>query len=357
MSALTNASDRASAEAQMLYGVHVFARAKVIPDLAVSRGEEAYREASEIGDPALSFLAAGGTAMAYLDLDELDAAGPWLDRAAAVASANPTPLRARRMETWRGLAAAARGDVGEMRTHLMRAADLAADDGRPASRCEALSDLAWQSARLGLERNDPDLLELAERSANELLELAPHLSGHPPWPAQADAVLATIALSRGDEDTAAGLARSAQQRMTAAMQEDLHLTILLPVARVLRDVGAPEAEAVLGYVGYAAAMIAQRTLDESVRVRWFRGPLGRELTELIGTSDVRAGLADGGGETDDADHALLRSLVQGLTNGEIAADLGIGEDDVVRRLGELFAKIGASSRAQATAFAFREGVL
>ncbi len=70
MTALTTASDRASAEAQMLYGVHVFARAKVIPDLAVSRGEETFREASEIGDPALSFLAAGGTAMAYLDLDE-----------------------------------------------------------------------------------------------------------------------------------------------------------------------------------------------------------------------------------------------------------------------------------------------
>jgi len=49
--------------------------------------------------------------------------------------------------------------------------------------------------------------------------------------------------------------------------------------------------------------------------------------------------------------------VRGRTNAEIADDLGIGEDDVVRRLGELFAKIGASSRAEATAFAFRERVL
>ena len=154
MTALTTASDRASAEAQMLYGVHVFARAKVIPDLAVSRGEEAFREASEIGDPALSFLAAGGTAMAYLDLDEPEAAATWLDRAAAVASANPTPLRARRMETWRGIAAAAHGDADGMRAHLQRAADLAADDGRPASRCEVLAELAARSAALGVEGRD-----------------------------------------------------------------------------------------------------------------------------------------------------------------------------------------------------------
>ena len=358
MTALTTASDRASAEAQMLYGVHVFARAKVIPDLAVSRGEDAFREASEIGDPALSFLAAGGTAMAYLDLDDLDAAATWLDRAAAVASTNPTPLRARRMETWRGIAAAARGDAEGMRTHLQRAADLAADDGRPASRCEVLADLASRSARLGIERGDPDLLELAEASAKELLELAPQLSGHPPWPAQADAVLATTSLARGDRERAADAARSAQQRMTAAMQEDPHLEILLPVARVFRDVGAPEAEFVLGFVGYFAAMIAQRTLDESIRVRWFRGPVGRDVTELIGTSDLGSAPPTGDGvAAAGADGGLLTSLVQGRTNAEIAADLGIDEDEVVRRLGALFAEIGASSRAQATAFAFREGVL
>jgi len=54
---------------------------------------------------------------------------------------------------------------------------------------------------------------------------------------------------------------------------------------------------------------------------------------------------------------LLQSLVQGKTNAEIASDLGIDEQAVERRLGELFATIGASSRADATAFAFRERVL
>ncbi|CAN5344391.1 hypothetical protein BH20ACT24_BH20ACT24_11310 [soil metagenome] len=41
MRSLSKESERAAADAQMAYGVHVFARAKVIPDLAISRGEEA----------------------------------------------------------------------------------------------------------------------------------------------------------------------------------------------------------------------------------------------------------------------------------------------------------------------------
>jgi DNA-binding NarL/FixJ family response regulator len=53
----------------------------------------------------------------------------------------------------------------------------------------------------------------------------------------------------------------------------------------------------------------------------------------------------------------LRSLIQGRTNEEIAQELGVDEQVVVRRLGQLFTRIGASSRAEATAFAFRERVV
>ena len=59
----------------MLYGVHVFSRAKVIPDLALSRGEQAHAHAREMGDRSLEFLAAGGTAMSHLDLGEVDQSG------------------------------------------------------------------------------------------------------------------------------------------------------------------------------------------------------------------------------------------------------------------------------------------
>ena len=106
--AFTNESERAAFEAQMLFGVHVFARAKLIPDLALSRGEQASEHAREMGDRSLEFAAAGGTAMSHLDLGEVAEAAPWIERAAAIASEHPTPLRARRLETWRGMAAARR---------------------------------------------------------------------------------------------------------------------------------------------------------------------------------------------------------------------------------------------------------
>ena len=107
----------------------------------------------------------------------------------------------------------------------------------------------------------------------------------------------------------------------------------------------------------ALAMVAQRTMDEDVRVRWLRGPLGREMAALAGPIDTIVasdGRSDAPAEGNDL---LLQSLVQGKTNAEIAGDLGIDEQAVERRLGELFATIGASSRADATAFAFMERVL
>ena len=41
---------REQAEGQMLYGAHVFARAKLIPDMAMERGELAYQRARSLGD-------------------------------------------------------------------------------------------------------------------------------------------------------------------------------------------------------------------------------------------------------------------------------------------------------------------
>ncbi len=360
--AFTNESERAAFEAQMLYGVHVFARAKVIPDLAISRGEQAHAHAREMGDRSLEFLAAGGTAMAYVEIGEVEPAMGWLDRAAAIASDHPNPLRARRMERWRGLARSATGDAVGMRRHLERAVELATATGLPALACEAQARLAIEAARLGVELGDEELLALAERSAAAALEICPDLPGHPPWGAEAEAALARVAMARGRTDEAVEHARVAMTSLQSGMHEDLHPEILLPVADVLMSTGVPEWEGARMYLGIALAMIAQRTVDEDVRVRWFRGPTGREMTRLAGSIDDAAALSvdDGeravdGGEIQET--RLLASLIQGKTNGEIAQELGIDETAVARRLGELYARIGASSRAEATAFAFRERVL
>jgi DNA-binding CsgD family transcriptional regulator/tetratricopeptide (TPR) repeat protein len=353
--AFTNESERAAFEAQMLFGVHVFARAKLIPDLALSRGEQACEHARELGDRSLEFAAAGGTAMAHLDLGEVEPARPWVERAAAIASEHPTPLRARRLETWRGMVAAAAGDAVETRTHLDRAVQLATESGLLAARCEALARLALETSRLGAEAADDDLLDAAERAANEAGALAATMPGHPPWGAEAEASLARIALARGDTDVAADHARAALTALQDARHEDVHLEVALPVAEALVASRAAEWEMFRPFLQQTLAMIAQRTVDEDVRVRWFRSPIGRGLTRLVGPVEELP-VAD---DTDRPamDSALLKSLMQGKTNVEIAGELGIDEGSVARRLAELYTQIGASSRAEATAFAFRERVL
>jgi DNA-binding CsgD family transcriptional regulator len=355
----TNESERAAFEAQLLYGVHVFALAKVIPDLAIARGEQAHAQARELGERSLEFLAAGGTAMALIALGETEPARGWVEKAAAVAAEHPTPLRTRRLETWRGLLDAAAGDAAGMREHLERAVQLAIDSGFAAARCEAMAHLALEGSRLGVELGDGELLALAERSAREVRELAAELPGHPPWGAQAGAALARVALARGQIEEAAGAAGAAMGELQEAKHEDLHLGTLLPLAQALAAAQVPEWEMVRGYLELALAMIAQRTADEDVRVRWFRGPIGRELTQLVGpiaAAGERSGVSDDEA-ADEADAALLRGLVEGKTNREIAEDLGTDEATVTRRLGELYARVGVSSRAEATAFAFRDGSL
>ena len=98
MTSLTRESERATVEAQMLYGVQVFARAKVVPDLALSRGEDAHRHARLLGDRSLEFATATGLALTHLELGEVEQAEQWLDRAAERSGPRPdspsvTPAR------------------------------------------------------------------------------------------------------------------------------------------------------------------------------------------------------------------------------------------------------------------------
>ena len=285
MNSLTRESERAAAEAHMLYGVQVFARAKVVPDLALSRGEEAHRQARLLGNRSVEFASALGLAATHLELGDVQEAERWLDRAAGDTVAAPTPLRARQLDTARGVARAAEGDADGMREHLERAVRLATEQGRPAGRCEALATLALEAALLGAANADEELLELAERSAMDAKELVRVLPGHPPWGAQADAALAQVALARGALEDAADAARSAFQTLRSAHLEDLFLRIVLPASRALLAAGTEEEQdRARRELTMTATLIAQRIADEDVRVRWFRGPLGRELSSLAGSA-------------------------------------------------------------------------
>ena len=356
LKSLTKESERALADAQMLFGTHVYSRAKLFPDVAIEKGKEAYAAARVLGDHSLEFALAGGIAMSFADIDDTEEAAQWLDRAAANASAQPTALRARELESWRGLLASVRGDAQGMQEHLSRAVQLAADQGRPAALCEALAVLAIEAARLGREQSDEALLALAERVAGEAIALAPVLPGHPTSGAKAQAAQARVALARGQLPDAAEKGRAALAGLDAALKEDLNLNILLPAAEAIIVAGSgEEASATRERLRLTLALVAQRILDEDVRVRWFRGPLGRELTRLAGPLDepaVGAGVTPEATTTlSESELRLLRLLTQGRSNRELAEELAESEENVVRQLAELYVKIGASSRADATAVA------
>ena len=366
MSSMVTESERARQELQLLYGVHLYARAKVVPDLMVARGIEAHRLAKVQGDRSVEFLAAGGVALALIEMDEVAQADEWLGRAAAAAAASPTPLRARQLETWRGLLRAAQGDPAGMREHLERAVKMATDTGRPAARAEALARLALSAATAATATSEAALTELAERSAKEAIQLNANLPGHPPWGAQANAALALLALARGDNEVAATLGGEIVQYVLAADREDLDLEMLMPAARGIFAAGPPDGQAMArGFLQLFLARIVAGTVDDEMRVKWLRGPIGKQLAELAGPMDesmaapqAGAGVEAGGqaGQApslDELDRQMLHLLTHGSTNREMASELQLDETAVSQRLARLLANIGASSRAQATSLAFR----
>lgn len=357
---LVTESERARQELQMLFGVHVYARAKVVPDLALGRGEDAYRAARLAGDQATEFSAAGGVALTHLELGEIEAAERWLDLAAPVAASSPTPLRTRQLELWRGRVRAGAGDVAGMRRHFEQASLLAARAGS-AARAEVGAWFALTAARLGARTGDAAVLDEAAAVADRVKAVAGSLSGHAPWSAYADAALATVALARGDPGAAAEAGGAAMQSFQAAITEDVHLEALLAAAGGILAGAPPEyREPMLEWLRMTLSRMAQATLDDELRVRWLRGPLGRELVELAGGLDVdgmrtRVAVpgADGMAALDDLDRRIAHLLTEGRTNRQMAEELGIPETDVADRLARVLARLGASSRAEATSLAFR----
>jgi DNA-binding NarL/FixJ family response regulator len=140
------------------------------------------------------------------------------------------------------------------------------------------------------------------------------------------------------------------------MHEDVSLEIVLSAARAIEEGGTEEERVgVAGYLRLTLVRIAQRTVDPEVRARWFRSRLGGELARLAGPIAADGAVGDGAGPAlDEREVALLAGLAGGRTDHEIAEELGVGEAEVASRLAELYARLGTPSRAEATAYAFRE---
>lgn len=75
--------------------------------------------------------------------------------------------------------------------------------------------------------------------------------------------------------------------------------------------------------------------------------------------EIRAGVAESQSipELTERQREILESITRGLTNSDIATQLGITPDAVKGHLTRLFAKLGVSGRSEAIALAFRRQML
>jgi DNA-binding NarL/FixJ family response regulator len=264
------------------------------------------------------------------------------------------------------------GDADALIRHLRRAVAMATEQGRAAARAEALARLALETARLARERGDGGLAGVAEGAAQETRAIAPSLAGSPPWPLQADAALLDVAEVRSD-DLAGRLvaARDLARRLAARQGHAIHVDIVRPLARTL--LASPdEADRAAGLVvaRQLVGVVAERIADESVAKRWFESPDQRELVELAGGVEaaraairttpealVQQRLPKLSLDLSPEETDLVRLMMEGRTDAEIAAAVSCDEAEVRARLARVFARMGAPSRSVATLYAFMAGIV
>ena len=180
-------------------------------------------------------------------------------------------------------------------------------------------------------------LDEARTAAEELQALAGSVE-LPAFQAAAAAAAGSVALAEGDTPAAV----DALRRATATWQE-----LRLPYETA-------GARALLGRALLAGG-------DEDGARRELRGALAAfeelgaagDAGEVHGVLEGRPPLPAGltGREAE-----VLRLVAAGKTNRDIAVELVISEHTVARHLQNMFAKLGVSSRAAATAFAFEHGL-
>ena len=206
LSELVTESERARLDLQMLFGVHVCSRAKVVPDLGAvarrggpSRGKAPGRPGDRVprrrrggAQPARARRRRGGRTVAR----------PGRRRGVDGAVATAARSSSRRGAAWPGRAQATPTACATTSSTPWRWRPRAVGRPRAARRWPASPSRRLGSSSAGRlapdAAPDPALSELVERSAAQVKELLPLLPGHAPWGAQADAALSAVALARGD---------------------------------------------------------------------------------------------------------------------------------------------------------------
>lgn len=134
------------------------------------------------------------------------------------------------------------------------------------------------------------------------------------------------------------------------------LTAELPATRIviLTSFGATEGIARALAAGAAGALM--KTDDDTTLVRTIRRVaagervVSAEIQNLLKADPPVPSLTP-------RQRDILESLTRGLTNKDIASELGIRQDGVERHVNDILAKIGAANRTEAVAIALRKQLL
>jgi DNA-binding CsgD family transcriptional regulator len=157
-------------------------------------------------------------------------------------------------------------------------------------------------------------------------------------------LLAAAATARGRVLIAQGDARAcATLRDALALWQAINVPYEAATARMLlglacRDAGDDDGAA----TAFASAQSAFDQLGAALDAR--------QIRDLIGRRQQPGGLTDREAE-------ILRLVATGLTNREIAEAAFLSAKTVSRHLSNIFTKIGVTSRAAATAYAFEQGIV
>ena len=179
-------------------------------------------------------------------------------------------------------------------------------------------------------------LDAARRAVDELRE-AGRSTPTPMLAATVAAAEARLLLAEGDARTALEPARTAAESWggLGASYEAARSRVL--VGRALRSIGE------------AAAAQAEFDAARAVFLALRADPAVAELAGLTGDRPAGALTA--------REVEVLRLVSTGLTNRAIGARLSLSEKTVARHLSNIFGKLGLSTRAAATAYAYENGLV
>ena len=228
----------------------------------------------------------------------------------------------------------ARGDVDSAVASIRRAVDEATD---VALRSRALA----ASVEILLAANDQ---ASARRAANELRDIAGSMDASFLRAAAAHANGAVL-LAEGDDEGALSALCEARDlwRDLEAPYEDARSGVL--VAMASRKVGDAE-------TADLELVSARRTFD-----RLGAAPDVARVDELTRALAPKGPLPKGARQLTGRELEVLRLVATGKTNRAIADAMRLSEKTVARHVSNIFTKLGLSSRAAATAYAYRNRLL